>query len=267
MIAGILNLDKPAGLTSFAVVARVRRLTGVRRVGHAGTLDPLATGVLLVCIGQATRVISYLQEAAKVYLADVRLGQRTDTFDSEGVVIQETEIPDTLDLSPFVGEIWQTPPQYSALKHEGRPLYAYARKGIEVDIARRRVRIDRIEVVDWQPPMARIRVWCGKGTYIRSLANDLGGHLTGLRREAVGTFAVTEALPLDRLEAWDNYMMPISAALAHLSAVKVNEVQAARLRNGLAIDAGEGECLALDEDQTEVAILRDGRPKVVFGVR
>ena len=150
---GVLNLNKPTGLTSFDVVARVRKATGIRRVGHAGTLDPLASGVLLTCLGQATRIISYLQDAPKVYLAGVRLGQRTDTYDAEGQVVEELPIPEQPDVSPFTGDIWQTPPIYSALKREGRPLYEYARKGQKVELEPRLVHIDRIELLSWQPPI------------------------------------------------------------------------------------------------------------------
>jgi tRNA pseudouridine55 synthase len=265
LISGVLNVCKPSGPTSFNVVAQVRRATGVRRVGHAGTLDPLASGVLLVCVGQATRIISYLQNAPKVYLAGIRLGQRTTTFDSEGQVTEELAIPDRLDVERFVGDIWQTPPAYSALKREGRPLYDYARKGEAVDIAPRLVRIDRVELVTWQPPLACIRVWCGKGTYIRSLANDLGGHLTSLVREAIGDFRVEDALTLDELAAWDNYLMPIATALPGLPRLLVSAQAAVRLRNGLSLDGADGESLALDEQGATVAILRDGRPKIVFG--
>jgi tRNA pseudouridine55 synthase len=263
-LLGVLNINKPRGLTSFDVVARVRQATGVRRVGHAGTLDPLATGVLLVCLGQATRIIQYLQDAPKVYLADIKLGQRTDTYDAEGRVTEELPLSEHLDLGRFEGDIWQTPPLYSALKHEGRPLYTYARKGQPVEVRQRRVRIDRIELVSWSPPCASLRVWCGKGTYIRSLANDLGGHLTALVREAVGSFRIEQAIDLDRLSAWENEVMPIAAALPDMPQLAVDAEQAARLRNGLAIPAPDGEALTLDARGEAVAIVRDGKPKIVF---
>jgi tRNA pseudouridine55 synthase len=262
---GVLNVNKPVGITSFDVVRQVRRATSVKRVGHAGTLDPLASGVLLVCLGQATRVISYLQDAPKVYLAGLRLGQRTDTYDAEGRIIEELPVPEQLDLHRFVGDIWQTPPLYSALKHDGRPLYDYARKGQDVDVQPRLVHIERIDLLDWQPPLASLRVFCGKGTYIRSLANDLGGHLASLVREAVGGFRIDRALDLEHLDAWDNNLMPIAAALPHLPQIVVDGELAARLRNGLGVEAPRGEALALDETSQAIAILRDGRPKIVFG--
>lgn len=265
MTSGVLNVNKPVGLTSFDVVARVRKAVGVRRVGHAGTLDPLASGVLLVCLGQATRIISYLQDAPKVYLAGIRLGQRTDTYDAEGQVIEELPLPRRLELEPFIGDIWQTPPLYSALKRGGRPLYDYARKGEAVELEPRLVRIDRIELVDWSLSVASIRVWCGKGTYIRSLANDLGGHLASLVREAVGSFRIEEAIGLDQLNAWENELMPIDAALPQLARRPVNPDEAARLRHGLDVPAPAGEALALTDTGSAVAILRDGYPKIVFG--
>jgi tRNA pseudouridine55 synthase len=252
-------------LTSFDVVARVRKAAGVKRVGHAGTLDPLATGVLLVCLGQATRIISYLQDAPKVYLAGIRLGQRTDTYDAEGQVVAELPVPERLELERFRGDIQQTPPLYSALKREGRPLYDYARKGQTVDVQSRLVHVERIDLVSWQPPLATIRVVCGKGTYIRSLANDLGGHLVSLVREAIGAFRVEDALNLDQLDAWENCVMPIAAALPQLPNVAVSAEEAGRLRNGLRIPVA-GEALAVDGAGQAVAILREGQPKIVFGV-
>jgi len=263
-VTGVLNINKPEGLTSFDVVARVRKATRVRRVGHAGTLDPMATGVLLVCLGQATRIISYLQDAPKVYLAGIRLGQRTDTYDREGAVVEELPVPERLDFGPFLGEIWQTPPLYSALKREGRPLYDYARKGEAVELQPRKVRIDSIALLSWEPPLTCIRVSCGKGTYIRSLANDLGGHLVSLVREAVGGFRIEDAVPLDELAAWENVLMPIPAALPRLPRLAVDAAQAARLRNGQAVVGPAGEALAVDGSGAAVAIVNDGQPHIVF---
>jgi len=265
VIAGVLNVDKPVGLTSFDVVARVRRAAGVKRVGHAGTLDPLASGVLLICLGQATRIVSYLHDAPKVYLAGVRLGERTSTYDAEGQVIERLPVPDRLALEGFIGEVWQTPPMFSALKRDGRPLYDYARKGQSVDVQPRRVRIDRIDVIEWQPPLAMLRVFCGKGTYIRSLANDLGGHLISLVREAVGSFLLAQAMSLDQLSSWENYVMPIEAALPQLQRLPVDTDHAARLRHGLPVEGPAGEALALGFDGHAVAIVDAGRPKIVFG--
>lgn len=261
---GVLNIDKPAAVTSFDVVARVRRATGVRRVGHAGTLDPLATGVLLVCLGRATRAVPYLQEAPKTYLATLRLGQLTTTYDAEGSLVREVPVPIELDVRAFIGLVMQRPPLFSALKREGRPLYAYARAGQEVDVPARQVRIDAIDVVTWEPPTAVLRVRCGKGTYIRSLANDLGGHLTALRREAVGGFRVESALSLDALAAWENELVPVEAALARLPRLALSAEVALRVSHGQAVDSPAGEVLATDATGRAVAILRDGQPTIVF---
>lgn len=237
----------------------------MRRAGHAGTLDPLATGVLLVCLGQATRVVSYLQDAPKVYLAGIRLGQRTDTYDVEGSVVEELPVPERLPLEGYTGEVWQSPPSYSAIKRAGKPLYAYARAGQTVASPPRLVRIDHIDLVTWEPPFASLRIACGKGTYIRSLANDLGGHLVSLLRESIGPFRVEDGLALQELGSWENYLMPIEAALPALTRLALSEEQANRVMHGLAIAGPPGEVLALTQQGRALAILRDGRPKMVFG--
>ena len=179
-IAGVFNIDKPAGLTSHDVVQSVRKLTGIRKAGHAGTLDPLATGVLLVCIGAATRVIEYLQAGAKVYRTTVRLGERTTTYDAEGDIINAKPVP-ALSLEQietaldcYRGEIEQTPPMYSALKYQGRPLHKLARAGIEVERKPRPVTISRLTLCHWRPPDLTLEIVCSPGTYVRTLADDLG---------------------------------------------------------------------------------------------
>jgi len=225
-ISGILNIDKPAGMTSHDVVAHVRHLSGTKRVGHAGTLDPLATGVLVVCLGQATRVAEYLMASDKVYRAQIRLGVSTDTHDAEGEVTATTEV-DVREkevreaLASFIGSIQQVPPMYSALKHKGIPLYRLARQGITVEREPRSVEIHNIELLDyfdkaqykWTPPLLRqaqyklltIRVECSPGTYIRALARDLGqklgcgAHLQSLTRLASGHFTLEKAVSLDEL--------------------------------------------------------------------
>jgi tRNA pseudouridine55 synthase len=209
---GFLNIDKPAGMTSHDVVARVRRLARQKRVGHAGTLDPAATGVLVVALGAATRLIEYVQDATtKRYHAAVRLGVTTTTDDAEGEVLDTAPIP-PLDLAEleaalacFRGSIMQTPPMYAALHHEGRRLHELARAGVVVERAARPVTIGRLELLDWSPPALTLDITCGKGTYIRALARDLGAalgcgaHLQALRRTAVGAFVIEDAVPLDAL--------------------------------------------------------------------
>ncbi|MBN1782099.1 tRNA pseudouridine(55) synthase TruB [bacterium] len=205
----ILNIDKPGGMTSFQIVKRIRHWTGCKKVGHAGTLDPLATGVLLVCTGKATKQISDLMALDKIYHATIRLGISTDTDDSEGAVLATRPVPELkssdLDkiLDAFRGNFDQVPPQYSAIKFQGRRLYLYAREGVHIDLKPRPVTVHRLDIVSWEPPVLRISVRCGKGTYIRSMARDLGnllktgGHITGLRRMAVGTYHVDDAWTLD----------------------------------------------------------------------
>ena len=164
--SGVLNIDKPQGMTSHDVVARVRRLTGIRRVGHAGTLDPLATGVLLVCVGPATRIVEYLQRGRKVYETTVRLGQETDTYDAEGEIVAETPVPDfdreTLEraLDAFRGDIVQRPPVYSAIKKNGQPLYKLARAGVAVDVPTRQITVYALEILRWQNPELHLRITC-----------------------------------------------------------------------------------------------------------
>jgi tRNA pseudouridine55 synthase len=252
---GILNLDKPRGLTSHDVVDRVRELTGVRRVGHAGTLDPLATGVLLVCIGQATRVSEYLMAGQKVYRARVRLGISTDTYDAEGRVVASVD-PVEVDraqveaaLARFRGVIEQVPPMYSALKREGEPLHALARRGVEVEREPRRVEISRLALTAWEPPECTLEVTCSPGTYVRALAHDLGqalgcgAHLAGLTRLASGEFRLEDAVTLDAFAQaaaegrWPDLLHPLDAALTGFPALHLDADAARRLCAGQAIAA------------------------------
>jgi tRNA pseudouridine55 synthase len=273
MLHGFLNIDKPAGMTSHDVVAHIRRAARQKRVGHAGTLDPAATGVLVVALGNATRLIEYVQDAtSKRYLATVRLGVTTATDDAEGAVLATAAVP-SLDrsaieraLGPFRGEIMQVPPMYSALHHQGRRLHELAREGIVVERAARPVMIERLEVQGWASPVLTLDIMCSKGTYIRSLAHDLGeaigcgAHLQALRRTAVGGFLVEHALPLDRVTGWqgdgmitkaaDNHtvtpslphpltlssaLLPPEIAVADWPAVTLGAEAARQVRNGIAI--------------------------------
>jgi tRNA pseudouridine55 synthase len=211
MIHGFLNIDKPAGMTSHDVVAKLRRLAGQKRVGHGGTLDPAATGVLPIALGEATRLLEYLVEGRKAYRAEVRLGISTTTDDAEGTIVEERVVP-ALDqnaiqraLQPFTGTIQQVPPMYSAIQIGGQRMYDLARRGETIDLPSRTVEIDAIEIASWQNPILTIDVRCGKGTYIRSLARDLGAalgcgaHLAALRRTAVGPLRIEDAMPLEAL--------------------------------------------------------------------
>ncbi|GAB4192955.1 MAG: tRNA pseudouridine(55) synthase TruB [Roseiflexaceae bacterium] len=245
---GFLNIDKPAGMTSHDVVARVRRLAGQKRAGHAGTLDPAATGVLVVALGAATRLIEYVQdETAKGYRAVVRLGQTTTTDDAEGDPLEARPLP-PLDqaaleaaLVPFRGTIQQVPPMYSALHHQGQRLYDLARAGVTLDLPARSVTITQLELVAWRPPDLTLDVLCGKGTYIRSLARDLGvalgcgGHLAALRRTRVGAFTIEDAAPLDGLDV-AAALLPIELAVADWPGIQLDPEQAGRVRNGLSLE-------------------------------
>ncbi|HEY5673248.1 MAG TPA: tRNA pseudouridine(55) synthase TruB [Malonomonas sp.] len=208
---GILLIDKPAGLTSHDVVRQVRRICRTKKVGHAGTLDPLATGVLPVAVGDGTKILQFLLAEDKSYRATLRFGITTDTLDAEGQVQQQRPVPvDVLDrLEPacelFRGYIEQIPPMYSALKKDGVPLYKLARNGQTVEREARQVRVDRLEIISQQLPDLTIEVDCSKGTYIRTLAADIGeelgcgAHLTALRRLRCGRFSIADCVTLDEL--------------------------------------------------------------------
>jgi tRNA pseudouridine55 synthase len=250
---GLLVLDKPGGMTSREALDRALAwFPRGTRAGHTGTLDPLATGVLVLCLGSATRLTEYVQDMGKTYRAAVRLGARSDTDDADGQVepVAGALPPDraAVDeaLRTFLGEISHVPPAYSAAKVAGRRAYDLARRGRGVVLEARRVRIDGIDVVSYDYPRLEIEVRCGKGTYIRSLARDLGerlgcgGYVETLRRTRVGPFRVEDALSLvaDAATARAK-VLPMSAALGDLPRVTIADAQAARLRQGQAVPADE----------------------------
>ncbi len=278
---GILVVDKPKGLSSFDVVRQVRRLCQTRRVGHTGTLDPLATGVLPVAIGQATRLVEYLMAGEKIYQASCRLGIVTDTQDSEGRILLEQSWQQVdraaLDgvLEGFSGEISQLPPMFSALKKDGQPLYRLARQGIEVERQPRTVRIASLEVDEFAPPDLTITVRCSKGTYVRTLCHDIGqqlgcgAHMTALRRLACGPFPLSASHTLEELQSLAEQGLPLplvspAAALADWPALAVDGPVLARLRNGVAPSLAElsgtlpnaGESVRFLAGGTLVAIAR-----------
>lgn len=279
--SGILNLDKQAGWTSHDVVAQVRRITEQRRVGHAGALDPMATGVLLVCIGRATRLAEYLMQSTKVYQARVRLGVSTDTYDAEGRVIAKSdEIPTDRTaveraLGQFVGVIEQVPPLYSAIKREGRPLYERARRGETTNVAARLVHVHEIQLREWTPPELEFIVTCGKGTYIRSLAYDLGqalgcgAHLVALRRRAVGSFRADDAVTMSELESaadngcWTKLLVPMDEAVKQYPAVILSESDVVRVVHGQQITLPEPVqdqfCRAYSPDGEFIAFMNKDR--------
>lgn len=255
-LSGILNVDKPSGMTSHDVVDAVRRIAGQRKVGHAGTLDPMATGVLLLCLGKATRVAEYLMAGRKRYRATVALGMATDTYDAEGKITQtggrtDFDRPEIeAVLSRFVGRIKQIPPMYSALKKEGQPLYKLARQGEVVPRRPRPVEIYELEVLDWTPPLLILDLTCSPGTYVRTLAHDLGqelgseAHLAALVRLASGRFTLAEAVSMQRLEEAfqhqqeERYLLPLDEAFPDWPALILGTADARRVAHGQAVSGG-----------------------------
>jgi len=255
-VDGVLLLDKPAGLSSNAALQRAKRLLFAEKGGHAGTLDPLATGLLPLCFGEATKFSQLLLDARKEYVATVRFGVATTTGDAEGEVVRTCEASFSATrlasvLPSFIGSIAQTPPAYAALKFQGRNYYEYARAGVEIPRFPRQVHIHGIELLDWAPPLAVLRVACGKGTYIRALAEDLAaavgscGHLAALRRTLAGPFSLDAAVTLDALEAMDSaargaLLLPADAPLAGIARLDVDALAARALVEGRAGAAPAG---------------------------
>lgn len=287
--SGILNIDKPQGPTSHDVIVKVRQASGIKRVGHAGTLDPMATGVLLVCFGQGTRVTDYLMESPKVYRAQVRLGITTETGDSEGRVVSRSdpsgislqEIEHT--LASFQGRTQQVPPTYSALKKEGVPLYRLARQGVPVEPAPREVEIFGLKVLEWVSPLLEIEVTCSPGTYIRALARDLGeklgcgAHLSGLTRLASGRFTLEEASSLQEVEEafhsgfWGLLTHPLDEALLQFEALILDGEKGKKVRHGQSIPGEPAKmpflrAYAVSGEFVALLAFEEGlwRPKKVF---
>ncbi len=243
-------MDKPAGISSNDVVQQAKRLFGAQKVGHTGSLDPLATGVLPLCFGEATKFSQYLLDANKTYWTRIRLGVSTETGDADGEVIAQvdataitqTQVSDALET--FVGEIEQIPSMYSALKHQGQPLYKLARQGIEVERAPRTVTIYSAELLQFAEAYIELRVHCSKGTYIRSLAEDLGaalgcgGHVSALRRLAAGPYAEAQAVTLEQVseigdpQEMDALLLPVASAVGSWPSVRLHEDTAHYVRQG-----------------------------------
>jgi tRNA pseudouridine55 synthase len=269
-LGGVLAVDKAEGPTSHDVVARVRRTLGERRVGHTGTLDPFASGLIVLCLGPATRLAEYLSALDKEYVACVRFGQRTTTHDREGDVVAESDAWRALGeedvaraLPAFVGPLLQQPPEFSAKKVGGVAAYRKARRGEVVDLAPAPVTVYALELLSYEPPLARVRVVCSSGTYVRALARDLGdalgvgAHLTELRRTRVGPFRVEDAAPAAALDDRDRLLarvLPPARALAHLPTVSLGEQEVRRLAHGQEVDAPDGD---LPEGRP-LAVLRGG---------
>ncbi|HJU51872.1 MAG TPA: tRNA pseudouridine(55) synthase TruB [Acidimicrobiia bacterium] len=277
---GLLVVDKPPGITSHDVVAHARRVTGIRKIGHAGTLDPLATGVVVLALGRATRLIRYVQDQEKEYVASVQFGVATDTLDADGTETARAAM--NLDeqaliqaLVPFRGEIEQVPPMVSALKHEGKRLYEIARSGAEVDRRPRRVMIHELalnEFLAGEFPRAELRVVCSKGTYIRALADDIArsldgrAHLLALRRTRVGVFGLDRAVSIEDLGSWTSYLRDPVEAVSGLEEWRASEEEAIAVRHGRRLPSpagGEGRWAVIDDENRLLAVYRQrGREAV-----
>lgn len=252
---GIVVVDKPGGISSAGVVARVKGIFEAKKVGHTGTLDPFATGVLICCLNRATRLSRFLLKSDKTYEAEMVLGLATDTQDATGTVIEQRPVGEVSaerireTATRFVGEISQVPPIYSALKHQGTPLYKLARRGTAVEKPARPVRIHRLELLDVNPPLVRFRVSCSSGTYVRTLCADMGrqlgcgGHLKRLRRTESGRFSIDAAVGLDVLAEFKDQgtlgetVIPMDAALSFMHAAVVDDALANKIQNGMKLSS------------------------------
>ena len=254
-ISGVLVIDKPTGMTSHDVVNVVRRGTGIRRAGHTGTLDPRASGVLVVLVGPAVRLSEYISASDKRYQAIIRMGTATDTYDAEGaftreeVTVDVTEEQFEAELKKFEGEVEQTPPAYSAVKVNGRKAYELARKGEEVVLEPRMIQVHHLEVLEWATPEVVVDVHCSSGTYIRSLANDLGevlgcgAYLVGLRRTRNGRFSLRDSIPLRKLKEsfetgdWYKYIIPAAESLSDWASIVLTPDDVETIRHGQRVKA------------------------------
>lgn len=291
LVLGLLNIAKPVGVTSRDVVNQIQRLVRPAKVGHAGTLDPLASGVLVLCVGRATRLISFVQDRLKTYRGTFELGKTSDTDDLEGEVVDNGNLRTihreelTAALPEFTGVIEQVPPAFSAVQIEGRRAYALARKGEQVDLPPREVFIASVSIVNWDFPRFELEIVCGSGTYIRSLGRDIGQRLgcgavmTGLVRTAIGEFRLEDAVPPDELtrENIPAHLIPPVKAVAHLPSVICKLKQKDLLANGRGIrlkpestadlvavcdGAGDLVCVARWDSERELLM-----PKLVFAER
>jgi tRNA pseudouridine55 synthase len=289
-ISGVLVVDKPVGMTSHDVVQIIRRGTNIRRAGHTGTLDPRASGVLVILIGPAVRLSEYVSASDKRYQAIIRLGSKSDTYDLDGRITSSSPVNVTQEqfneaLQKFVGEIKQTPPPFSAVRVQGHHAYEMARKGEEVNLEPRIITVHSLEVVEWTPPEITVDVHCSSGTYVRSLAYDLGealgcgAMLAGLRRTKSGRFTLKDAVPLRKLVesfdggTWYKYVIPAAEALSEWQALTLNNEQVESIRHGhrIAGEGKEGEMVRGITEQGELVALlefdsisKEYQPRKVF---
>ncbi|MCE5195019.1 MAG: tRNA pseudouridine(55) synthase TruB [Nitrospiraceae bacterium] len=240
----VININKPKGITSQQTVTKVKKILSVKKAGHAGTLDPLATGVLLVCVNEATKISKLLTDANKEYTAVMKLGERTDTFDAEGKIIKKVDnfsIGEKMIievLRKFTGTIEQVPPMYSAVKMNGEPIYKLARKGIEIERIPRQVTIYSLDIIKYEPPFLKIKVLCSKGTYIRTLCDDIGNilgvgaHIVELTRTRSGDFNIENTVELNQLSDHSKGFYSIDAALKNLTSITLNAPNFQRAKHG-----------------------------------
>ncbi len=260
-VHGVFLLDKPQGMSSNDIMQKVKRLFQANKAGHTGALDPLATGMLPICLGEATKFSQFLLDSDKRYFVTAKLGERTDTSDAEGQVVETREVNvlegDILAALPqFRGDILQVPTMFSALKHNGKPLYEYARQGITVEREARPITIFELKFVEYQAPYLSLEVHCSKGTYIRTLVDDLGevlgcgAHVSVLRRLAVGDYPVEEMMPIEELQLLaesfpqqelDRLLLPMDTAVASLAALNLTESQTKAVKFGQRVKFENGE--------------------------
>ncbi|MCP5324909.1 MAG: tRNA pseudouridine(55) synthase TruB [Oceanospirillaceae bacterium] len=280
-INGILVLDKPLGFSSNAALQKVKWLYQAMKAGHTGALDPLATGVLPLCLGEATKFSQILLDSDKRYLTTVKLGQLTATGDAEGAIQEEKPVPELNEalirqvLQDFTGEIQQIPPMYSALKHQGRPLYELARKGEVVDIQPRTITIYELMLHGFSADSITFEVSCSKGTYVRTLGQDIAaalgtvGHLSALRRLKAGPYTAEMMITLDELialaeqghDALDAKLLPMFTALGHIPVVELNEAQAATIRHGQAVTVAQ----QMEKGQVQLRLRQNGQ-EILLGL-
>jgi tRNA pseudouridine55 synthase len=290
LISGVIVIDKPIGMTSHDVVQIVRKGTNIRRAGHTGTLDPRASGVLVVLVGPAVRLSEYVSASDKRYQAVIQLGTTTDTYDADGRVLSTTSVDISEKqfddvLQSFVGQIEQVPPPYSSVKVKGRHAYDMARNGEEVDLEPRTINVYNLDLLEWAPPEAVIDVYCSSGTYVRSLAHDLGeklgcgAHLICLRRTKSWRFTLRDSVPLRKLreafenDTWQNLIIPAAEALTDWPAVELTTEQLDIVRHGRRIPAEPGAgtmARAISEEGELIGLLeldpetQEWQPKKVF---
>lgn len=260
-VHGVFLLDKPQGMSSNDIMQKVKRLFQANKAGHTGALDPLATGMLPICLGEATKFSQFLLDSDKRYFVTAKLGERTDTSDAEGQVVETREVnvfeEDILAALPqFRGDILQVPTMFSALKHNGKPLYEYARQGITVEREARPITIFELKFVEYQAPYLSLEVHCSKGTYIRTLVDDLGevlgcgAHVSVLRRLAVGDYPVEEMMPIEELQLLaesfpqqelDRLLLPMDTAVASLPQINLDESQTKAVKFGQRVKFENGE--------------------------